>query len=229
VLDADWGFAGAQPQPISTTLAHKMRTKSTVDPREVQAGADAFQAHEKRDAIYKVSTFLVDHFWGDPLQMADALGVLLLVWNNAFYRYGLFDYDALERVLRANMAGLNKFRMRGIETLGREDEEPITVLFAAFLDGLAIAEGKSKGFRSPVSVAKALHLLAPGFFPLWDDKIAKGYRCHYSHDPSGQYIQFMKISKDMAESLRGKVKTRGSTLLKVIDEYNYAKFTKEWI
>jgi hypothetical protein len=39
----------------------------------------------------------------------------------------------------------------------------------------------------------------------------------------------MKISKGMAESLRGKIETRGSTLLKVIDEYNYVKFTKGWI
>lgn len=206
-----------------------MRTRDIVDPLEVQAGSDAFKKHEKRDAIYKVSTFLVDYFWGDPSQMADALGVLLLVWNNAFYRYGLFDYDTLESVLRTNMVCLNRFRKRGIETLGMEDEEPVNTLFAAFLDGLAIAEGKSKGIRSPVSVAKALHLLAPGFFPLWDNKIAKAYHCHYSHDPSGQYLRFMKICKDMAESLRGKVEIRGSTLLKVIDEYNYAKFTKQWI
>jgi hypothetical protein len=206
-----------------------MITKNRVDPCEVQAGSDAFRAHEKRDAIYKLSTFLVDHFWGDPRQMADALGVLLLVWNNAFYRYGLFDYDALESALRTNMDNLNKFRKRDIETLRKEDEEPIVAIFAAFLDGLAIVEGKSKGSRSPVSVAKALHLLAPGFFPLWDNKIAKGYCCHYAHDPSGQYLQFMKISKGMVESLRGKVETRGSTLLKVIDEYNYAKLTKEWI
>ena len=206
-----------------------MRTKYPVDPCEVQAGSDAFRAHEKRDAIYKVSRFLVDHFWGDPPQMADALGVLLLVWNNALYRYGLFHHIASENALRANMDGLNKFRERDIETFGREDEEPITALFVALLDGLAIAEGKSKGFRSRVGVAKALHLLAPGFFPLWDDKIATGDRCHYTRDPNGQFLRFMTISKGMAESLRGKVETRGSTLLKVIDEYNYAKFTKKWI
>ncbi len=90
---------------------------------------------------------------------------------------------------------------------------------SAFLDGLAISDGKSAGFRSPVSVAKALHLLTPGFFPLWDDKIARGYYCHCSRDPSGQYIQFMKIIKGMVDSLRGRVEARGGTLLKVIDEY----------
>jgi hypothetical protein len=161
--------------------------------------------------------------------MADAFGVLLLVWNNAFYRFGRFDYAALENALRANMQNLNRFRARDIESLSGEDEITITTLFAAFLDGLARAEGKSKGSRSPVSVAKAFHLLAPAFFPLWDDKIAKGYQCHYSCNPSGQYLKFMKISKGMVASLRGKVDSRGTTLLKVIDEYNYAKFTKGWI
>lgn len=206
-----------------------MRAEYPVDPREVQAGSNAFRAHEKRDAIYKVSSFLVEHSWGDPSQMADALGVLLLVWNNALYRYGLFDYTTLEQTLRTNMATLTGFRTRDIETFRKEDECLIKTLFATFLDALAIAEGKSKGRRSPVGVAKALHLLAPGFFPLWDDKIAKGYQCHYSRDPIGQYLRFMTISKNMAESLRGKVDIRGSTLLKVIDEYNYAKFTKGWI
>jgi hypothetical protein len=83
-----------------------------LEPREVQSGSKAFRIHEKRNAIYKVSTFLVNYFWGDPAQMADALGVLLLVWNNAFYRYGLFDYAALETVLRANMEDLKGFRER---------------------------------------------------------------------------------------------------------------------
>ena len=32
----------------------------------------------------------------------------------------------------------------------------------------------------------------------------------------------------IVEGLRGKVHARGSTLLKVIDEYNYAKFANGW-
>ena len=213
----------------SPLVAQTTRTRNPIDPCEVQAGSDAFRKREKRSAIYNVSTFLINQYWGDPSKMAEALGVLLLVWNNALYRYGLFDYDALGNVLRENKDDLDKFRKRNIESFGKEDKEPIIALFAAFLDGLAIAEGRSKGSRSPVGVAKALHLLAPEFFPLWDNKIAKEYGCHCSHDSSRHYLRFMEISKGMAESLRGKVETRGSTLLKVIDEYNYAKFTKQWI
>lgn len=206
-----------------------MRIENIVDPKAVQSGSNAFRIHEKRDAIYNVSIFLVEHFWGDPSKMADALGVLLLVWNNAFYRYGLFDYLALENTLRSKLDDLNSFRKREIDTFKKDDEEPTTALFNALLEGLAIAEGKKMGLRSPVGVAKALHLLAPGFFPLWDKKIAGEYRCDYSINPSGKYLKFMRINQDMVKSLRGKVNIQGSTLLKVIDEYNYAKFTKNWI
>jgi hypothetical protein len=201
-----------------------------VNPQAVDAGSRAFRSHEKRDAIYKVSTFLVEHFWGDPPRMADALGVLLLVWNNAFYRYGLFDYGALEKALQENMAALAEFRARDIATFGEGDGKAIRRLFETFLDALSIADGKFKGRRSPVGVAKALHLLAPNFFPLWDDKIARGYDCYYSDDPAGKYLRFMTISKNMAGHLLGEVRVPSpSTLLKVIDEYNYAKFTKKWV
>jgi len=54
------------------------------------------------------------------------------------------------------------------------------------LKALQIADGKSAGRKSPVAVAKALHLLAHDFFALWDDKIAKAYNCHY------RYIPFMQ-------------------------------------
>jgi hypothetical protein len=46
-------------------LVHKMNTNKSFDPHEMQEGANAFRAYENRDAIYKVSTFLADHFWGD--------------------------------------------------------------------------------------------------------------------------------------------------------------------
>src|ERR1051325_5999064 len=64
-----------------------------------------------------------------------------------------------------------------------QTEQTIGWVIAEFLDALRICEGKKKGVGSPVGVAKALHLLAPGFFPLWDEKIAKAYRL--STDRSG--------------------------------------------
>lgn len=134
----------------------------------------AFQAHEKRDAMYKTATRLIDSSWGNTTEMADGLGVLLLTWNQAFYRYGSFDFEILEKCIAQNLDSLTSYR---------------------------------------------------NFFPLWDDKIATAYKCHY------QYIPFMQEMKKLAEILAPTVdeKITGKTVLKLIDEYNYAKFTKAWI
>jgi len=113
--------------------------------------------------------------------MADGLGVLLLTWNNAFYRYGFFDFDALEKCISNNQQILESYRHRSILDYTASDDESIK-----FLKALQIADGKSAGRKSPVAVAKALHLLAHDFFALWDDKIAKAYNCHY------RYIPFMQ-------------------------------------
>lgn len=57
--------------------------------------------------------------------------------------------------------------------------------------------------KSPVAVAKALHLLAPHFFPLWDGRIAKSYKCYYNVDNAAEkYIWFMKLMKKFVEKAR---------------------------
>lgn len=184
-----------------------------------------FQTHEKRDAMYRTATFLVEHFWGKPLEMSDGLGVLLLTWNQAFYRYGLFDFDALEKCIVQNQPALDSYRNRDILNYTSADDDGIRFVYGQFLEALQITEGKSAGRQSPVAVAKALHLLAPAFFPLWDDRIARVYNCRY------QYIPFMQKMQELAQILAPHVDGRntGKTLLKLIDEYNYAKFTKAWI
>lgn len=45
---------------------------------EIIVGIRAFQEKEQRDAMYKIATFFVRHFWGKPSEMADGLGVCLL-------------------------------------------------------------------------------------------------------------------------------------------------------
>src|SRR5437879_8919122 len=73
----------------------KVRTPDTISLKELQKGCLAFQEQERRDAMYKTATFLVRHFWGKPTEVAEGLGVLLCVWNHAFYRLGPFDYEFL--------------------------------------------------------------------------------------------------------------------------------------
>jgi hypothetical protein len=198
---------------------------------DIMAGANAFETHERRDAMYKVASFLVDHFWGDPTEMADGLGVLLLTWNQALYRYGIFDFDILEHCIAGNMPSLAAFRARDIISYLPTEDEDIQRLFNEFLDALRIREPGKRPAKSPVAVAKALHLLAPGFFPLWDEKIAKEYGCRYSSKPAAKYLKFMAQMKAIAASLDpGFIRSLGrKSPLKVIDEFNYSKITKRWI
>ncbi len=200
-------------------------------PDEIKQGYQEFQRREKRDAMYKTATFLVAHFWGKPAEMADSLGVLLLTWNQAFYRYGSFDFDQLEECIKENLSFLEKYRVKSILGYNSNDDKVVSRLFREFLIALQISDGNKAGTKSPVATAKALHLLAPDYFPLWDDKIARAYDCYYSNKPEGKYLKFMSICQQIATTLHMAMdrQNTGKTLLKLIDEFNYARYTKGWI
>ena len=196
---------------------------------EFLRGCEEFEGQERRDAMYKVATFLVENFWGDFSEMANGLGVLLLTWNQAFYRYGFFDFDELEECLMRNFNLIKSFRDRNIISLENTDEENIKQLFSDFLEALKISLNNNRVKKSPVAVAKALHLLAPNFFPLWDKEIANSYGCQYSINPDVTYIRFCNITKEIANSLINCINLIDKPITKRIDEYNYSKYTKGWI
>ena len=200
-------------------------------------GIKEYEKREKRDAMYKVALFIINHFLDkkDLEMVTNGLGVLLLTWNQAFYRYGEFDFDKLERCIKNNFEIIIEFRKRRIESLSSNDEFHIKTLFNELLNALSISRGKRKGRKSPVAVAKALHLLAPNFFPLWDEKISRGYHCFYDKDPAEKYTRFMYIMKEFVRKVKelyldSDVETlKSKGILKLIDEYNYSKYTKGWI
>jgi hypothetical protein len=215
---------------------------------EVLRGSREYVEKEKRDSMYKVATFLVDHFWFRPSDVADGIGVLLLVWNQAFYRYCNFalDFEDLEKFLRENKKIIEELRDRDISSLDKTDADIIRELFDELLDVL-----ECENRKSPVATSKALHLLAPNFFPIWDDDISKAYGCYWydSSMASQRYLRFMekmknlsqkiistymdknKVDKETAkETIRKKASSNVpfiKSMLKIIDEYNYA-FTKYW-
>jgi len=197
----------------------------------VLRGSKAFRTNLPREAMYKTATFLVDHHWGNAREMADGLGVLLLTWNQAFYRYGQFDFARLERCIKKNMSDLDSLRARNILEFGETDVHLVRRLFEEFSAALAIRSGVKEGTQSPVATAKALHLLARSFLPIWDDKIARGYGCHYAIDPVGKYLDFLRATQTIAASLSKKLQNGagGRSAIKVIDEYNFARFTRGWV
>jgi len=71
---------------------------------------------EPRDAMYKVSTHLIEEYWGNDEEMSNALGVLLLTGNSAFYRYGKINFDAIQDTISKNKDAINRLRSRDITT-----------------------------------------------------------------------------------------------------------------
>ena len=68
----------------------------------------------------------------------------------------------------------------------------------------------------PVGAGKALHVLAPNFFPPWDNAIAEGYGVATETG----YFQFINIVKQQVLNLTEEVAPEVSAL-KALDEYNY--------
>lgn len=194
------------------------------------AGVRAFKDNECRADVYFRASTLISDQWGSPSGMASGVKILLDVWHLTFYRFGNFDVGLLTDCIKKHLERLGHFRGRAIENLTKGDHEEVAKLFDDFLD--ALRGGKR---RSPVAVAKALHLFSPTFFPLWDSDIAIAYGSWwvYSEFGSMEYLPFSWKMKRFVqhvtewECVRNPVPTR--SVLKLIDEYNYSRFTKSWI
>ncbi len=220
---------------------------------EFKRGIKSFRENEKRDAMYKVATYLVQQLWPKvnsqnlPLKLSEAIGLLLLTWNWAFfYRYGFFDFSKLENCIVQNYQLIDEIRnSKKLEDgLTEKDEEKARKLFLDFSDAL---RADRTGTTSSVATAKTLHLLAPFFFPLWDQKIASAYVGRNYNHPE-KYLEFMhqmrefishirslKTKDDFLDKYEAKslkemdINSRKFSILKLIDEFNYSKFTKKWI
>lgn len=197
-----------------------------------------FQRDERRDLYYTVATAHVSDHLNDPASMANGVALLLLNWNWNFYRFGQspepLDFEKLEKCISKNCVIINSFRGRDLSTLSEKDEQSIRKLFNHFLEATMLVSEKIKDRKSPVSVAKALHVLVPTFFPLWDSSIAENYAKSYGkkyESKCEEYVYFCKQIKYIYEQvgnyegLRNDEILSKKNLIKLIDEYNYSKYT----
>ena len=195
---------------------------------------------EPRDAMYRVSMRLIEQNWKNDAEISEALGVLLLTWNSAFYRYGTLNFDLIQEAISKYKSRLYKLRQRSIVTYCEDERGEIEEIYGLFLIALKNTGkigNKNEGQEtySPVSVAKALHLLCPNFFPLWDDKIAIGYGCKWYNSilSFDKYWKFIGITSSQVNKLESERKVEDHedlpSTVKLIDEYNYIHFTKRKI
>ena len=196
----------------------------TPAPEDIARAREVFERREPRDLFYRAATALVDLALSGKVELrpAEAIAVLLRTWNASYYRFhpglGLEHFSRLEELIGTRNMSILRFRERLISSLAAADEPEVRALFDQFEDVLG-----------PVGAAKALHLLAPRFFPLWDRRIAAAYGLALG--PAGKnaskYWRLAQISREQSETLTASG-IEPERVLKALDEYNYCRFTMNW-
>ncbi|HEY5181426.1 MAG TPA: hypothetical protein VIJ07_16910 [Dermatophilaceae bacterium] len=184
---------------------------------EVAASRRIYLEAEPRDLTYKVARHLVDQWYaGDrTFSRADGVAILLASWNAGFYRFR----PAAGRTLVADLATLidrHDDTVRWARLRNAADYDPavdgerVEVVFRDFVNVLW-----------PVGTAKALHVLAPTFFPIWDESIAAAFRLRLSPPAASvaSYLRLMAIASRFAKA------SGFEDALKALDEWAYVKFT----
>ena len=192
---------------------------------EFRKGYESYNRFERRGPIYFEALSVIEHNLGKPYFIAKGIQRLIRCWNRF---YANFNFEELVMCVERNKPVIEEFRGRDIKSLSDDDWKGIRNLFNQFLGAL---KRNIDGRMSPVSVAKSFNLLAPNFLPLWDSNIAFKYDCFYfSESACKQYFDFCKKMQIMAEKVRSYVPIPDDrSLLKRIDEFNYAKYTMHWV
>jgi hypothetical protein len=201
----------------------KDATRPTLD--DLARANEAFLANEPRDLFYRVATELIAlaQRQETTITVSEALAVLLQTWNRVYYQYHPAEQrtlpDDLDALLEQFAQPLATVRERSIKSFSADDAKVARQLFEAFASVLG-----------PVGAAKALHLLAPRYFPLWDAAIRKGYGANSSASrrDADCYLQFMEAVQRECEMLGGEGGI-GRNPLKALDEFNYCHYSRGWL
>ena len=195
---------------------------------ELEAESRVYERDEAgNDRYYAPACSLVSHGIQNERWHCICGGTSLLVyaWNAPFYRRP-FDYASLEASLQNYLSLLIAFRRRDLTTLNLDEEPEIEQIFEALTK--ALGTGRA---RAQVSAAKALHVIAPSFFPMWDHSIAFDlYNCPYNQEPGVAYVAFCERIRTRIASLQDDWNTlppthrlRQKAILKRVDEFNFMR------
>lgn len=202
----------------------------------------AYHGGSYRDVFYEGAAYILRQSFvrterHDIRAEAVAVGVVLENWNRLYYMGRQPDYERLEEVLSTHRRTLSALALRNIASYDPQvDGTEVESLYRDLLSPLSVRR-QGRKTHAHVSTAKALHVLAPSFFPPWDQNIADAYGC-YRHDPLSSpslYPRFMGKVSEVLQSilpwneLEAGLKTLPSHVggvLKLLDEWNYTKFSE---
>ena len=226
-------FKGSAPS-AGSLMTHPMPSLA-----HLKKAREEFKRIEPRDFFYwsvtKLVSAVLDTESGNPKatprtidELVRVLMMLLTTWNRNYYRF--FDsrhpgmtleehFAELDAQIQKHFPRLIAFRGRRLHETTNVPDREIKCLFTDFARVLG-----------RVGAAKCLHLLAPGYFPLWDAAILKGYgmeKAEYrNRTDADRYLAFIEISKAQIDHL-GNFRKVTDNPLKALDEYNYCRFTKD--
>lgn len=202
-------------------MARPTRRNSFARPTlvDLRNAREVFEAVEPRDLFYQLSLYLIDEAEAGrgPFSRAEALAVLLQTWNHSYYQRLRIPFDAahfvaIESLLADHEQLLAGFAKRSIASLTPVDEDTIRALYREF-----------EAVLGQTGASKALHILAPRFFPLWDGPIAAVAYGLYARDDR-DYWRLVCATNDQVEAMGGET-ALGRNPVKAIDEYNYCRYT----
>lgn len=154
-----------------------------------------------------------------------------------------FDTAKIERSIKATRGVLVHLKVYTFETARlNEIRSDIVSVFHHILEGT----------RSPVAASKTLHVLAPQLFVMWDTAIRTAYGCGDYMEPTSlswedtYFVYLSRVQRCLREALisyskdhmipsfdlaidklkRELYKNGGKSLAKIVDEYNFLKYTK---
>lgn len=201
--------------------ARQIRTNRPVpdlpSDNDVRAKRKIYATAEPRDLAYKVARRLIEQARGSGSEFSagDGVAILLMSWNAGFYRFRPGPVRTLaadlDQLITTYQDQFDEFRARSIATFDEAAERNVVeTLYREFL-----------AILWPVGTAKALHVLAPSFFPIWDTAIAAGFRLTISPPERSveSYLDLMRIARSFVS------RSGLSDPLKAFDEWAYVTFT----
>ena len=159
--------------------------------------------------------------WYEHLNTSKSILMLLFAWNYLAKQTKTLTITTMHDLLIASSSQFKLVEPYSILNIDNNYWDVIEVIFDHFRMHLG-----------PTGASKALSILNPHLFVMWDTKIRQYLKCHYipriMDGRSGRdYVEYLKGIRSIIRKydLLTKIPT-GSNIAKKIDEYHYIKIVK---
>jgi len=151
----------------------------------------------------------------------DAIVILLFCWNFAAQITKKLTREKIRRVIIKSMPLLKKVEHCNITNLEKINKKDIIIIFNNF-----------KHIFGQTGASKALNLLNPQFFVMWDTKIRQGMRKQIKGIKNGgsgkEYFIFLEGIQQIIIANHLTNYYKPNEIAKRIDEYNYVTMVKKY-